>query len=40
MKRLKTEVEAVKELFITRYGIKEFYICDNNGRILTFVEAK
>ena len=38
--RIKDRVEVVKELFTTWYGMKEFYIRDNNGYILTFAEAK
>ena len=36
---IKDNVEVVKELFTTWYGMKEFYIRDNNGYILTFAEA-
>jgi len=34
------KVEIVKDLFTTWYGMKEFYISDNNGYILCFAEAK
>ncbi len=37
---IKDKVEIVKELFITWYGVKEFYARDNNGYILCFAEAK
>lgn len=37
---LKEKVEVVKELFTTWYGMKEFYICDNNGYVLCFAEQK
>lgn len=37
--KIKDKVEVVKELFTTWYGMKEFYIRDNNGYILTFAEA-
>lgn len=36
---IKDKVEVVKELFTTWYGMKEFYIRDNNGYVLTFAEA-
>ncbi len=39
-KRIKNKVEVIKELSTTWYGMKEFYIRDNNGYILTFAEAK
>ncbi|MFZ3031747.1 MAG: VOC family protein [Candidatus Moraniibacteriota bacterium] len=34
------KVEVVKDLFTTWYGMKEFYIRDNNGYILTFAEMQ
>lgn len=34
------KVEVVKGLFTTWYGMKEFYIRDNNGYILTFAEMQ
>ena len=37
---IKDKVDVVKELFTTWYGMKEFYIRDNNGYILTIAEAK
>lgn len=37
---IKDKVDIVKELFTTWYGMKEFYIRDNNGYILTIAEAK
>lgn len=37
---LKEKVKVVKELFTTWYGMKEFYICDNNGYVLCFAEQK
>ncbi len=37
---LKDKVEVVKELYTTWYGMKEFYICDNNGYIIAFAEQK
>lgn len=37
--QIKDRVEVVKELFTTWYGMKEFYVRDNNGYILTFAEA-
>ena len=39
-KNIKDKVDVAKELFTTWYGMKEFYIRDNNGYILTFAEAK
>lgn len=39
-KSIKDKVDVTKELFTTWYGMKEFYIRDNNGYILTFAEAK
>jgi len=39
-KSIKNKVEVVKNLFTTWYGMKEFYIRDNNGYILTFAESK
>ena len=39
-KEIKNKVDVVKELFTTWYGMKEFYIRDNNGYILTFAEVK
>lgn len=39
-KNIKDKVDVVKELFTTWYGMKEFYIRDNNGYILTFAKAK
>lgn len=36
---IKDKVEVVKDVFTTWYGMKEFYIRDNNGYILTFAEA-
>lgn len=39
-KSIKDNVDVVKDLFTTWYGMKEFYIRDNNGYILTFAEAK
>ena len=39
-RNIKDKVDVVKELFTTWYGMKEFYIRDNNGYILTFAEAK
>ena len=38
--KIKTEVDVEKELFTTWYGMKEFYIRDNNGYILCFAEGK
>jgi uncharacterized glyoxalase superfamily protein PhnB len=38
--KIKDKVEIVKELCTTWYGMREFYIRDNNGYILTFAEAK
>lgn len=38
--KVKDKVEVVKELFTTWYGMKEFYIRDNNGYILAIAEAK
>lgn len=37
--KIKDNVEVVKGLFTTWYGMKEFYIRDNNGYILTFAET-
>ena len=37
---IKEKVEVVKEVSITWYGMKEFYIRDNNGYILGFAEQK
>ncbi len=37
---IKDKVDVVKELFTTWYGMKEVYIRDNNGYILTIAEAK
>jgi len=37
---IKDKVDVVKEIFTTWYGMKEFYIRDNNGYILTIAEAK
>lgn len=37
---IKNKVDVVKELFTTWYGMKEFYIRDNNGYILTIAESK
>lgn len=39
-KSIKDTVNVVKELSTTWYGMKEFYIRDNNGYILTFADAK
>ena len=39
-KSIKDKIDVAKELFTTWYGMKEFYISDNNGYILTFAEAK
>lgn len=39
-KRVKDKVDVAKELFTTWYGMKEFYIRDNNGYILCFAEEK
>lgn len=36
---IQDKVEVVKKLFTTWYGMKEFYIRDNNGYVLTFAEA-
>jgi uncharacterized glyoxalase superfamily protein PhnB len=38
--KAKDKVEIVKDLFTTWYGMKEFYIRDNNGYILCFAQAK
>lgn len=38
--RVKNKVDIAKELFTTWYGMKEFYVRDNNGYILAFAEAK
>lgn len=38
VQKIKGKVEVVKELFTTWYGMKEIYIRDNNGYILTFAE--
>lgn len=35
---VKHKVEIVKELFTTWYGMKEFYMKDNNGYVLCFAE--
>lgn len=35
---IRSEVEIVKELFTTWYGMKEFYLRDNNGYILCLAE--
>lgn len=37
--RIKDKVTIVKDLHTTFYGMKEFYIEDCNGYILTFAEA-
>lgn len=39
-KEIKGKVEVVKELSTTWYGMKEFYIYDNNGYVLGFAEQK
>lgn len=39
-KNIKDKVDVVKDLFTTWYGMKEFYIRDINGYILTFAETK
>lgn len=38
--KIRGRVEVVKEFFTTWYGMKEFYIRDNNGYILGFAEQK
>jgi len=35
---IKDKVKVVKELFTTWYGMKEFYISDNNGYVIGFAE--
>lgn len=37
--RIRNKAEVVKELFTTWYGMKEFYIRDNNGYFITFAQA-
>jgi uncharacterized glyoxalase superfamily protein PhnB len=37
-KAIRPEVEIVKELFTTWYGMREFYLRDNNGYILCLAE--
>ena len=39
-KEVCSKVEVVKDLFTTWYGMKEFYIRDNNGYILSFAEMQ
>ncbi len=39
-REIKGKVEVVKELSTTWYGMKEFYIYDNNGYVLGFAEQK
>lgn len=37
---VKGKVDIVKDLFMTWYGMKEFYVRDNNGYILAFAQAQ
>lgn len=38
--KIRDKVKIAKELFTTWYGMKEFYIFDNNGYILAIAEAQ
>jgi uncharacterized glyoxalase superfamily protein PhnB len=37
---VKADVKVLKEPFTTWYGMREFYIQDNNGYVLTIAQAQ